>query len=113
MVNYSSGRLDKVFSALADPTRRQMIAMLSRDERSVSELAKPFRMSLPAVSKHLKILEESGLIVRRVEGRVHRISMDPESLEEAIEWIRRHKSFWEKNLENLARYLKPNKRNPQ
>lgn len=104
MVN-SSEQLDRVFGALADPTRRGMLALLATRERTVGELAEPFDMSLPAISKHLKVLEHSGLVHRTVEGRVHRCRMEAEPLVSASEWIDRHREFWDEQLDRLADYL--------
>ena len=74
-------------------------------EASVTELAEPFDMSLPAISKHLRVLEKAGLLARRREGRVHRCSMDPKPLKSAADWIIEHQRFWEQSLDRLAQYL--------
>jgi DNA-binding transcriptional ArsR family regulator len=100
-----SGALDAVFGALADPTRRAILARLARGEASVSELAAPFRMSLPAVSKHLAILGRAGLLARRKEGRVHRCRLAPGPMQEASEWIAGYRRFWEKQFDALAAFL--------
>jgi DNA-binding transcriptional ArsR family regulator len=104
MVNYS-GSLDRAFSALADPTRRAILARLALGETRVTDLAKPFDISLPAVSKHLKVLEDAGLMKRRREGRVHHCRLDPKPLSAASDWIEQHRAFWEKSLDRLAEYL--------
>jgi len=111
MVKYRSSRpasaagLDVVFGALADPTRRAILARLSRGEGSVGELAEPFRMSLPAVSKHLRILGRAGLVARRKDGRVHRCRLEARPLREAMEWMVRYRRFWEEQFDALASYL--------
>lgn len=98
-------RLDQVFHALSDRTRRQLIARLARGEASVTELAAPFDMSLPAVSKHIVVLEKAGLLRRRIEGRVHYCSLSPEVLEDASAWIAFYQQFWKGRLANLAQWL--------
>jgi DNA-binding transcriptional ArsR family regulator len=98
-------RLDAVFSALSDPTRRRMLARLSRGEASITELAEPFNMTLPAVSKHLRVLEHAGLVRRRREGWYHRCQLETRPLHEAAAFLDRWRPFWEQNLEQLARHL--------
>jgi DNA-binding transcriptional ArsR family regulator len=98
-------RLDTVFGALADPTRRRIIARLSRGPTSVGELAEPFEMSLPAVSKHLSVLERAGLIHRERDGRIQRCQLDARPLEAASEFIESYRTFWEGSLDRLAEYL--------
>jgi DNA-binding transcriptional ArsR family regulator len=98
-------RLDRVFSALADPTRRNLVARLRRGESTVCDLAAPQAMSLPAVSKHLRILESAGLLERRVEGRTHFLRFQPAPLQEAVNWIERQRRFWEGSLDRLAAIL--------
>lgn len=105
MVKYQSEQLDAAFQALADPTRRAIVARLAAGEASVGELAAPFAMSLPAVSKHLKVLEGAGLLVRQRHGRVHRCRLQPARLKLAADWIEHHRRFWETQLDSLARYL--------
>src|SRR5918996_944672 len=105
MVKSDSTRLDAVFSALADPTRRAILGRLTDGELSVGELAEPFEMSLPAVSKHLKVLEGAGLIARERDGRVHRLHLEAEPLREAMEWIVGYGRFWEAQFDSLARLL--------
>ncbi len=112
MVKYQN-TLDSTFHALADPTRRAILARLASGEASVTELAEPFDMSLPAISKHLRVLEKAGLLARRREGRVHRCSMDPEPLKSAADWIAEHQRFWEQSLDRLARYLEETTPNPE
>lgn len=98
--------LDRTFAALADPTRRAILARLAAGEASVTELARPFRMSLPAVSKHLKVLQRAGLIaqVRKAQWRPCRLRAAP--LREAADWVERYRRFWEESLDRLDEYLK-------
>jgi DNA-binding transcriptional ArsR family regulator len=102
-------RLDLVFRALADPTRRALLGSLARGPAKVTDLAGPFKMSLPAVSKHLKVLERAGLLVRAVDGRVHRCSLSAEPLWEAEQWLSSYRPFWEQTLDALARYVEEDK----
>jgi DNA-binding transcriptional ArsR family regulator len=102
-------RLDLVFRALADPTRRALLGSLARGPAKVTDLAEPFKMSLPAVSKHLKVLERAGLLVRAVDGRVHRCSLTAEPLWEAEQWLSSYRPFWEQTLDALARYVEEDK----
>ncbi len=105
MVKYQSDPLSEVFGALADPTRRAILARLALGETSVGELAEPFEMSLPAVSKHLGVLETAGLVQREKQGRVRRCQLDGRPLEAAAGWIEDYRRFWEARLDSLARYL--------
>jgi DNA-binding transcriptional ArsR family regulator len=98
-------RLDATFAALADPTRRAILARLALGETSVSELAGPFDMSLPAVMKHLDCLERAGLLVAQKDGRVRRCRLEAEPLTEAAAWIARYRIFWEQRFDALDRYL--------
>lgn len=107
MVNYSSIKLDRVFSALADPTRRGMVARLARGELTAGQLAAPLPISLPAVSKHLKVLERAGLIRRRVEGRVHHCALSLDALGTASSWIDYHRRFWTERLDALGAVFEP------
>jgi DNA-binding transcriptional ArsR family regulator len=104
MVKYVS-RLDDVFGALADPTRRRILETLSRGDQCVTALARPHRMSLPAISKHLRVLEHAGLICRRRDGRVHHLKLDAKPMQEAAQWIEEYRKFWEGALDSLAAYL--------
>jgi DNA-binding transcriptional ArsR family regulator len=97
--------LDAVFAALADPTRREILARLASGESSVGELAEPFAVSWPAISKHLKVLERAGLIRRERDGRVHRIRLQGEPLRPAVEWMVRYGRFWDDQLESLGQFL--------
>ncbi|WP_455217031.1 ArsR/SmtB family transcription factor [Kaarinaea lacus] len=105
MVKYNQDNLDKAFAALSDPTRRAILARLSEGEAQVTELAQPFGMSLPAVSKHLKVLEKASLVTRHVDGRVHRFHVNPEPLKQASAWIEHYQQFWRQQLEALGDYL--------
>jgi len=98
-------RLDITFSALSDPTRRAVLERLLKGDICVTDLAEPFNMSLPAVSKHLKILENAGLVQRRKKGRVHHIQLVAKPMEDAIDWMSRYKGFWEKQLDALENYF--------
>ena len=97
--------LDLVFSALADPTRRRMVEMLSTRQRRVTDLAAPFAMSLPAVSKHLRVLENAGLLARRRLGREHHLELNAAPIREATRWLEQYRKFWEGSLDRLAEYL--------
>lgn len=105
MVNYSYSSLDRTFAALADPTRRAILARLARGEASVTELAEPFNISLPAISKHLRVLEKAGLLAREREGRVHHCRLVAEPMKDAAEWIAFYQRFWEGQFDALADYL--------
>jgi DNA-binding transcriptional ArsR family regulator len=98
-------RLDRTFSALADPTRRAILARLARGEASVTELAEPFAMSLPAVSKHLKVLEVAGLIVRGRDRQLRPARLRGKPLRDAREWIDRYRRFWEESYDRLDEYM--------
>ncbi|MBO9128394.1 metalloregulator ArsR/SmtB family transcription factor [Bacillus sp. 165] len=93
MVKYSDGNLNDVFSVLSDPTRRSILEVLSKGERSVTELAEPFDMSLPAISKHLKVLEKAGVVSHRRVGRNRYYCLREESMDCACEWLNRFKKF--------------------
>jgi len=99
-------RLDAIFSALADPTRRAILARLAEGEASVTELAAPFAMSLPAVSKHLKVLERAGLIVRGREAQWRPCRLDAGPLKEVADWIEQYRTVWEERFDRLDEYLK-------
>ncbi len=100
-----AAHLDRVFRALGDQTRRALLARLAREPAMVTELAEPFDLSLPAVSRHIRVLERAGLLRRTVDGRVHHCTLDPEALREADEWLRHYRQFWGANLQSLARYV--------
>jgi DNA-binding transcriptional ArsR family regulator len=105
MVKYSSRTLNRTFAALADPTRRRILAHLVRGDRRVTDLARPHAMSLPAVSKHLRVLERAGLLRRRRYGRVHEMQLDAKPLKQAAQWVEEYRKFWEGSLHRLAAYL--------
>jgi DNA-binding transcriptional ArsR family regulator len=98
-------RLDRTFAALADPTRRAILARLAEGEASVTVLAKPFRMSMPAVSKHLKVLERAGLIARGRERQWRPARLEARPLKEVAEWSERYRKFWEESYDRLDEYL--------
>lgn len=102
----TSDQLDAVFSALADPTRRAILARLSTGEANVKELAEPFAMSLPAVSKHLKVLEQAGLITRGREAQWRPCRLEVSPLKEAAGWIDQYRRFWEESYDRLAELLR-------
>ena len=97
--------LDATFSALADPTRRAIIARLAKGSATVNELAGPFDISLPAISRHLKVLEGAGLIRREIEAQKRRCHLRPESLKEASGWIEDNRRFWSESFDKLDAYL--------
>ena len=101
----SPDRLSTTFSALADPTRRAILARLVSGEVSVTELAEPFAMSLPAVSKHLKVLERAGLIARSREAQWRPCRLEAGPLKDAADWLEHYRSFWEQSFDRLADYL--------
>lgn len=106
MVELNSERLDNVFHALSDATRRDMLRRLAAREHTVGELAEPFHMSLAAASKHIRTLEEAGLIHRTVEGRTHRCRIEAGPLHGIGRWLRRYERFWTARLDELERALK-------
>jgi DNA-binding transcriptional ArsR family regulator len=101
-----TARLDAVFAALADPTRRAIIERLSRGEARVTDVAEPFPMSLNAVSKHIRVLEASGVVERHRQGRDHILSINTSSLDEVDGWIERTRRYWEKRLDAMERLLR-------
>jgi DNA-binding transcriptional ArsR family regulator len=105
-----SERLDATFGALSDPTRRAIVARLTRGEATVGELAEPFEISLPAISKHLTVLEDAGLLVRSREGRTRRCRLVEAPMREALEWIAGYGGFWEGQLDSLERLLAKSRR---
>jgi DNA-binding transcriptional ArsR family regulator len=104
MVNNEQA-LDSTFAALSDATRRGILARLATGEASVTELAQPYDMSLPAVSKHLRVLESAGLVARSKNGRVHRCRLKAAPMKSAAAWIEHYRQFWETQLDSLQRYL--------
>ncbi len=109
MVKHSEGALDATFGALSDATRRGILARLTLGESSVSELAAPYRISLPAVSKHLGVLEEAGLVTRRKDGRVHRCRLVADPMREASDWIDFYRRFWDQQFDALEKFLQDTK----
>jgi DNA-binding transcriptional ArsR family regulator len=109
MTSLDPAMLTATFSALADPTRRAILERLSTGEATVGELAQPLKMSLPAVSKHLKVLERAGLLVRRRDGRRHFINLNGEPMSGAAEWLDHYRQFWEDSFDRLAAYLEKEK----
>jgi DNA-binding transcriptional ArsR family regulator len=116
-----SARLDTVFSALAHPTRRAILRRLAKGSASVGEVSAPFAVSAPAMSKHLRVLEEAGLVRRKLEGRVHRLHLVAEPMRGAAGWMAGYAEFWSQQLDALGKFLqvtadpgaeKPPKRKP-
>src|SRR5437762_1515060 len=106
MVYYRHVALDRTFAALADPTRRALLARLSDQESlSVSELAKPFAMSLPAVMKHLDVLSDAGLVARKKTGRIVSCELKAAPMENAVNWLNRYQRFWSAQLDRLAAFV--------
>jgi DNA-binding transcriptional ArsR family regulator len=110
MVKDQSARLDRVFHALAHPARRMMLRQLADGERNLSELAQPLRMSFPAASKHVRVLERARLVRRRVVGRTHLCRMEPAPLDEANRWIEEYRHNWQENFDRLDAVLDELKR---
>jgi DNA-binding transcriptional ArsR family regulator len=104
MVNNES--LDRVFSALADPTRRRIVERLSRRSLTIGEIAKEFPISQPAISKHVRVLEESGLLQREIVGTVHYCSLSPIALKNAMRWVERQRRYWNQSLDRLENVLR-------
>lgn len=102
---YSPDTLDLTFGALADSTRRAILEELAKGPSTVGELAKPFNISRPAISKHLRVLEKAGLVTSRRDGRVSRCSLDAAPLRDASDWVAHYRVFWEQQLDALARYF--------
>ncbi len=102
---HQESNLDLVFRALGDQTRRALLARLSDGSAMVTELAEPFDMSLPAVGKHLRVLERAGLITRKIDGRVHRCALSAQPLKRADDWLQHYEQFWSESLNSLSDYL--------
>ena len=98
--------LDKIFHALSDRTRRELLSKLSERDWTISELAKPFNMTLAAVSKHIRVLEDAGFVKREIDGRVHHCTADLEPLRDASKFIEKYKKYWEGQFDVLDAYLK-------
>ena len=107
MVN-NTPQLDRAFGALSHPIRRGILARLAMGEATVAELAKPFRVSAPAISKHMRILEQAGLLSRRKQGREHHCRLEEQRLREAQQWLQQQRDLWDERLDSLERYLKEN-----
>ncbi|MBD3852491.1 MAG: winged helix-turn-helix transcriptional regulator [Acidobacteria bacterium] len=107
----NSNRLDQTFAALADPTRRAILSRLAKGESTVGDLARPFEISRPAISKHLRVLERAGLVRRSRDGRLSRCGLDATPMREAAEWVEDYRKFWESQLDALARFLEHKKEN--
>ncbi|MDO8827535.1 helix-turn-helix transcriptional regulator [Methylophaga sp.] len=105
MVEYSATKLDDLFHALADPTRRSMLQALTKQSLSVGELAEPFDMSLAAASKHIRVLELAGLINRKVQGRSHICELNAAPMHGGLEWIQHYQRFWNQQLDTLEQLL--------
>jgi DNA-binding transcriptional ArsR family regulator len=103
-------RLDRVFGALSDRTRRALLSRLQRAPAGITELAEPFDMSLPAVSKHVRVLERAGLVRRSIDGRVHRCALDPAPLHDAQQWLSDRRELWEDALDALAQFVDRSRR---
>jgi DNA-binding transcriptional ArsR family regulator len=117
MVKYTRGAsrapLDATFGALADSTRRAILTRLAHGDATVTELASPFAVSLPAVSKHLRVLESAGLLQREIHGRIHRCRLAPQPMKDAAAWIETHRTFWETQFDALAKYLESTNENKE
>ena len=101
-----SNRLDATFAALADPTRRAILGRLVEGEASVTQLTVPFKMSQPAISKHLKVLERAGLITRSRQAQARPCRLEAKPLKDAVDWIEHYRRFWEQSFDRLEDYLK-------
>ncbi len=101
----ATNTLDRTFSALSDPTRRAILRRLANGERTVTELARPFDVSLPAISRHLRVLEEAGLLAQEKDGRIRRCQLAAKPLQDAARWIERYRRFWEESFDRLDEYL--------
>jgi DNA-binding transcriptional ArsR family regulator len=101
----TDGELDRAFGALADPTRRAILARLANGDAGVLEVGQPFRMSQPAITKHLKVLEGAGLISRRRDARRRLCHLEPQRLKDLAEWVGTYREFWERSFEQLDDYL--------
>ncbi len=106
----SHRKLDRTFGALADGTRRAILDRLARGDATVGELARPFRVSRPAISQHLRVLERAGLVRRARDGRVSRCTLDAAAMRQAADWVERYRVFWTGQLDALARYAQGNHR---
>jgi DNA-binding transcriptional ArsR family regulator len=105
MVNYNDQQLSQIFSALSDPTRRAMLKRLANEEMSVTDLSSPFNMTKSAITKHLKVLENSNLLSRTIDGRIHRCRLEPKPLAAISEWVSFYEKFWNNKFDALDAYL--------
>ena len=105
MVKYDDGQLDGIFGALSDSTRRKIIEKLAKEDLIVTQIASDFDISLPAVSKHIKVLERAGLVKRIKDGKLHNISYNKDAVKTAWSWIDQYREFWEKSLDSLSEFL--------
>ncbi|WP_206668907.1 ArsR/SmtB family transcription factor [Bremerella volcania] len=105
MVHSRSLQLDETFFALSDPTRREMLSRMAGGEMTVAELADPFEMSAPAISKHLRVLEKAGLLEQQKDGRIRRCRLIAAPLKDAAQWVEQYRQFWEDRLDSLDQYL--------
>ena len=114
MVKYSVGQIDATFRALADPTRRSILERLADGEARVTELAQPYDISLPAISRHLRVLRRAGLIEQEADGRIRRCRLRAEPLRDAADWLKQYQIFWEDQLASLADFVEqePRKETP-
>jgi len=110
MVNDISEQLTMVFAALSDPTRRAILEQLAHGEASGTELARPYAISVPAISKHLRVLERAELILHRKDGRIHRFRLAARPLSEAAAWLEHYRRFWEEQFDSLDAYLQEEER---
>ena len=106
MVNYNQRGLDLAFGALSHPIRRGILARLATGEATVAQLADPFKVSAPAITKHLRVLEDAGLLSRKKQGREHRCKLEAEKMKDAQAWIERQRALWNERLDRLDEYLK-------
>ena len=110
MVNIQSHHLDLIFHALSDPTRRAMLSCLTRCERPITQVAEPFKISLPAISKHVKVLERARLVKRRKQGSSSYLSLNAESMQTANQWMEHYRKFWEQRFDALEAFLNKEKK---
>ena len=106
MSSTAADKLDAAFAALADPTRRAILARLAQGERTVNELARPFELSLPAISRHLRVLEDAGLLERSREGRKRPCRIQPRALKDVSDWLEHYRRLWDERLDRLDAYLR-------
>jgi len=110
VTNTREGELDRIFGALADSTRRAILARLARGEATVGELAEPFDISRPAISKHLRVLENARLVRRTPDGRMSRCEIHAPRMREVADWVERYRALWESQLDSLERYIETKKK---